>query len=105
MWWWCVCDGGGYNVHHDCAALTTCPPYQTKLLQCGFEHSIANMFFVPLGIVLGAPIAPLSFLLNNLIPVTLGNIVGGTLCCSLSYACGFGSVGTRMAKISRLSLS
>lgn len=61
------------------------------------------MFFVPLGIVLGAPISPLQFLLNNLIPVTLGNIVGGTLCCSLSYSCGFGSVGNRMARFSRQS--
>jgi formate/nitrite transporter len=60
----------------------------------GFEHCIANMYFIPLGIMLkgepglvtSAGLTPgqletldLSGLVNNLIPVTLGNIVGGTL--------------------------
>lgn len=60
----------------------------------GFEHSIANMYFIPLGILLksqpellaaaadGALVAEnltLSGFVSNLIPVTLGNIVGGTL--------------------------
>lgn len=43
----------------------------------GFEHSIANMFFIPTGIIAGATITWQHFLLNNLLPVTLGNIVGG----------------------------
>ena len=56
----------------------------------GFEHSVANMFFVPMGIMLkGAPslvaLSNLSltnltwsgFIINNLIPVTVGNIIGG----------------------------
>lgn len=37
---------------------------------CGFEHSIANMYFIPVG-------GQMLLILNNLIPVTLGNIVGG----------------------------
>ncbi len=60
----------------------------------GFEHCIANMYFIPLGIILkndpemmgtlaGQPTGIESLdwggLLNNLVPVTLGNIVGGTL--------------------------
>ena len=43
----------------------------------GFEHSVANMFFVPLGILNGAKVTIGDFLLSNLLPVTLGNIVGG----------------------------
>ncbi|MCR4407897.1 MAG: formate/nitrite transporter family protein [Anaerolineae bacterium] len=43
----------------------------------GFEHSVANMFFIPLGIFYGAPVTWGQFLLNNLLPATLGNIVGG----------------------------
>ncbi|MBC7251582.1 MAG: formate/nitrite transporter family protein [Anaerolineae bacterium] len=43
----------------------------------GFEHSVANMFFVPLGMFYGAPVTWGQFLVNNLLPVTLGNIVGG----------------------------
>jgi len=43
----------------------------------GFEHSVANMFFIPLGIFLGADVTWGQFFITNLIPVTLGNIVGG----------------------------
>ncbi|HXM89295.1 MAG TPA: formate/nitrite transporter family protein [Candidatus Acidoferrum sp.] len=43
----------------------------------GFEHSIVNMFVIPSGMVLGAPISLAQFLLWNLVLVTLGNIVAG----------------------------
>jgi formate transporter len=43
----------------------------------GFEHSVANMFFLPLGIFAGAPITWGAIFANNLIAATLGNIVGG----------------------------
>ncbi|MBO7131703.1 formate/nitrite transporter family protein [Candidatus Saccharibacteria bacterium] len=59
---------------------------------CGFEHSIANMFYGPAGILValknGILVEGLSigaFLLNNLLPVTLGNIIGGAGIVSLSY--------------------
>ena len=57
----------------------------------GFEHCIANMYFVPLGIFLkgtgaaaasGLTLTNLTwggFIFNNLIPVTLGNMIGGAL--------------------------
>jgi formate/nitrite transporter len=60
----------------------------------GFEHCIANMYFIPLGILLKSDpglmesigagdgaFATLSIegLAHNLVPVTIGNIVGGTL--------------------------
>lgn len=43
----------------------------------GFEHSIANMFFIPLAIFEGADISWSAFVIKNLVPATLGNIVGG----------------------------
>jgi formate transporter len=43
----------------------------------GFEHSIANMYFIPTGIFYGAKVTWGQFFWNNLIPVTLGNIIGG----------------------------
>lgn len=43
----------------------------------GFEHSIANMFFLPLGMLLESGSVGLSGMVANLVPVTLGNIVGG----------------------------
>jgi formate/nitrite transporter len=44
----------------------------------GFEHSVANMFFIPLGLFLGAQgVTWSTIIVNNLIPVTIGNIIGG----------------------------
>lgn len=46
----------------------------------GFEHSIANWFFLPYGLALGElGSLALSDIASNLLAVTLGNIVGGTL--------------------------
>jgi formate/nitrite transporter len=43
----------------------------------GLEHSIANMFFIPLGMLNGAQVTIGQFLIGNLLPVTIGNIIGG----------------------------
>jgi formate transporter len=43
----------------------------------GYEHSIVNMFVVPAGMLLGAPVQVSTWWLWNQIPVTLGNVVGG----------------------------
>lgn len=63
----------------------------------GFEHSIANMYFIPLGILIrdlglsGLPpdtnLQHLNWLgfLRNIIPVTLGNIAGGSVLVALVY--------------------
>ena len=62
---------------------------------CGFEHSVANMYFIPLGIFLrehavavGAVNIELlnwAGLARNLLPVTLGNLVGGAGMVGLVY--------------------
>jgi len=51
----------------------------------GFEHSIANMALIPLGILAGSSASVGSFLLENLAPVTLGNLVGGMIAVAASY--------------------
>ena len=51
----------------------------------GFEHSIANMYFIPLGWLLDADGVSLASFLGNLVPVTLGNIVGGSVFVALVY--------------------
>ncbi|SEP41414.1 formate/nitrite transporter family protein [Nitrosovibrio sp. Nv6] len=45
----------------------------------GFEHSVVNMFIMPTAILLGADITVGQWIFWNQIPVTLGNIVGGTV--------------------------
>lgn len=59
---------------------------------CGFEHSVANMFYGPAGIFVAFKngLTPENlnfglFLLNNLLPVTLGNIIGGAGLVSIGY--------------------
>lgn len=60
----------------------------SAFVACGFEHSVANMFFLPLGMVLTAgSAAPLSLAgaVSNLALVTLGNMIGGTVLVALVY--------------------
>jgi formate transporter len=75
----------------------------TAFVAAGFEHSIANMYFIPAGLFIKAwaptrfwaaagvdaadyPTVTWSkFLLGNLLPVTIGNIVGGALLVGLVY--------------------
>jgi len=65
----------------------------------GFEHSIANMYFIPMGLFIrdfdpafmqtvGLEFPKLTwgtFLINNLLPVTIGNIIGGALLVGVVY--------------------
>lgn len=58
----------------------------------GFEHSVANMYFIPTGLLIaaeqGRSVPGLSwsnFFLGNLIPVTLGNIIGGVVFVASAY--------------------
>ncbi|HEX9838862.1 MAG TPA: formate/nitrite transporter family protein [Anaerolineales bacterium] len=74
----------------------------TAFVAAGFEHSIANMYFIPYALFIkdfdpdfvstvGAKVAHLdlltwqAFLFNNLIPVTIGNIIGGTVLVAAAY--------------------
>lgn len=56
----------------------------TAFVAAGFEHSIANMYFFPLAMWLGAPLG-WGDMLNNLAPVIAGNIVGGSVLVALVY--------------------
>ncbi|ATA75818.1 MULTISPECIES: formate/nitrite transporter family protein [Capnocytophaga] len=57
----------------------------------GFEHSIANMFYIPTGIFHGANVTWTAFFVDNLIPATLGNIVGGAIFVGGVYGFLYGS--------------
>ena len=60
----------------------------TAFVACGFEHSVANMYFLPIGVALATGTsAPLSVAgaVSNLALVTLGNVLGGTILVALVY--------------------
>jgi len=45
----------------------------------GFEHSVANMFIIPHGMLCGAKVTVGQMMMNNILPVTLGNILGAAV--------------------------
>jgi formate/nitrite transporter len=48
----------------------------------GFDHVVANMTFIPLAILLGAPeITVALYIWKGIVPTLLGNIIGGGLFC------------------------
>ncbi|MXV38308.1 formate/nitrite transporter family protein [Flavobacteriaceae bacterium Ap0902] len=51
----------------------------------GFEHCVANMFFIPTAIFYGADVTWYQFFIHNLLPVTIGNIIGGGLLVGTAY--------------------
>lgn len=71
----------------------------TAFVAAGFEHSVANMYFIPIGLFIkqfdptfatssGLSLSKLTwgnFLISNLLPVTIGNIVGGSLFVAAVY--------------------
>jgi formate transporter len=82
--------------------VTIIPPI-TAFVAAGFEHSIANVYFIPMGlfIKLGAPatfwtsigktandfpsLTWINFFIGNLLPVTIGNIIGGSVMVAAVY--------------------
>ena len=84
--------------------LAVVPPI-AAFVAAGFEHSIANMYFVPLALMIKAGATPGfweaigqtpgdyatltadGFLIDNLLPVTLGNIIGGAVLVGSVYWC------------------
>jgi len=75
----------------------------TAFVAAGFEHSVANMYFIPLGLLIKSGASPdfwaavqmapsdfprlgwRGFWLGNLLPVTIGNLLGGTFLVGLVY--------------------
>ncbi len=74
-------------------AVAVVPPI-AAFVAAGFEHSIANMYFMPLAMLLQhfgpetlAGTTPVTWtgLLGNLLPVIAGNLLGGSVLVGLSY--------------------
>ena len=75
----------------------------TAFVACGFEHCIANMYFIPMGLLVKAfaggdlwdminrtaadfsNLSMYNYIVKNLLPVTLGNIFGGSVMVGIVY--------------------
>ena len=79
--------------------LAIVPPI-AAFVASGFEHSVANMYFIPMGLLVKANSTFMAahpgppgvdnltwgrFLYANLLPVTIGNIIGGALMVGAVY--------------------
>lgn len=92
-----------YSARTTVDRVVTLVPPITAFAASGFEHSIANIYFIPMGMLIkaGAPdsfwqairkepsdfssLTWENFLVGNLLPVTLGNIIGGSLLVAAVY--------------------
>ena len=59
----------------------------------GLEHSVANAFFLPLGMLYGADVTPMQIVTKNLLIVALGNFIGGGLLHAGGLSYQFGKLG------------
>lgn len=83
---WCVCLAvwlalGGRRLGEK---LLACEIPVMAFVALGFEHCVANMFFIPLAMMQGADISVMDMLVSNLLPATVGNIIGGAVFVGLS---------------------
>jgi len=55
----------------------------------GYEHSIVNMYLIPAGMLLGAPVSLSDWWIWNQVPVTIGNILAAVLLTALPLAVSY----------------
>jgi len=89
-----------YGAHTTADKVLAIVPPITAFVATGFEHSVANMYFVPVALLIERDTAWMtstngvpdtsglgwgSFLVDNLLPVTIGNVIGGGLLVGAVY--------------------
>jgi formate/nitrite transporter FocA (FNT family) len=92
-----------YSARTTIDKVATLIPPIAAFVAAGFEHSIANIYFIPIGLFIkaGAPdsfwtaigktsadfptLTWENFLIGNLLPVTIGNMVGGSIMVAAVY--------------------
>jgi formate transporter len=89
-----------YGAHTTADKILAIIPPIAAFVALGFEHSVANMYFIPVALLIktndswmdttaGVPdVSGLtwnSFLLDNLLPVTIGNVIGGAIMVGAVY--------------------
>ena len=70
----------------------------STFVSIGFEHSVANMFLLPAGLLSQHDITFPTALVKNLIPVSFGNAISGSLLVGATMSYLFGSLGKQEEK-------
>jgi len=112
-----------YSARSDTDRILAIIPPITAFVAAGFEHSVANMYFIPLGLFIKAAAGETfwqqihkvpadygqltwgHFFINNLTPVTIGNVIGGALLVGAVYWFVYlrGKDGRRWSRAGRVS--
>lgn len=66
----------------------------SMFIAIGLEHSVVNLFVLPLGFMAGAPTSIHDMIFKNLVPVTIGNILAGCLIIAGGFSFAFGRLGS-----------
>jgi len=99
----CLAIWMSYSARTTLDRIVTVIPPTAAFVAAGFEHSIANVYFIPMGLFIKAAAADSfwasirktaadfpdltwgNFFVGNLIPVTIGNIIGGSIMVAAVY--------------------
>jgi formate/nitrite transporter len=99
----CLASWMCYSARTSVDRVVTIVPPIAAFVAAGFEHSIANIYYIPLGLLIKAGAGDAfwnsigktaadfpaltwsNFLFGNLVPVTFGNIIGGSLLVGAVY--------------------
>jgi formate transporter len=99
----CLAIWMSYSARTTLDRIVAIIPPTTAFVAAGFEHSIANVYFIPMGLFIkaGAPdsfwtsigktaadfptLTWQNFFVSNLLPVTVGNIIGGSIMVAAVY--------------------
>ena len=89
-----------YGAHSTADKILAVIPPIAAFVALGFEHSVANMYFIPFALLVKSDAGYVSstpglpdlgnltwshFLVDNLLPVTIGNVIGGGLMVGAVY--------------------
>ena len=81
----CVAIWCGTRLKSEGAKLAMCLACVVTFVTCGFEHSVANMTFVSIGLMNQAADVAIGGVIYNLVIVTIGNVIGGVVFEALPY--------------------
>ena len=88
---WMVCMGVVMSLASTSTIGRIAGPWMPILIffAQGFEHTVVNMFVIPAGMMMDAKVSVADWIVWNLIPVTIGNLVGGFTLVALAFHATF----------------
>jgi formate/nitrite transporter len=103
---WMVCMGVvmGLTSRSTTGKIVACWLPIFTFFALGYEHSVVNMFIIPAGMWMGAPISLFDWWLWNQLPVTVGNLLGGFVFVGLPMLWLRGGAQTRSAVLGPTSV-